>query len=275
MAEVVTSLQNQRVKNAVKLRDRRARDKQQRIIIDGAREISRARAAGVRWSAVFVCEQQRAAHAQEPIPHLAAAGAEVIHTSPQVFAKVAFGERSEGLVAVAHTPARSLDLLQLPPAPVVAVLEGIEKPGNVGAILRTADAAGISAVLLASPRTDLFNPNVIRASQGAVFSLPIAQEGTEQVIDWLRERNFPIVAAKVDGSSNYTQANLSPPCAIVLGSEADGLTRLWSSDDVTGVRLPMLGRVDSLNVSVTASVLFYEALRQANAKTAQSESESK
>ena len=275
MTEVVTSLQNQRVKEAVKLRDRRARDKQQRIIIDGAREITRAIDADLTWSEAFVCEGMLAEPARAAVRRLETAGADVIHVAPHVFAKVAFGERYEGIVAVAHAPARRLDQLQLPAAPVVAVLEGIEKPGNVGAILRTADAAGISAVLLANPRTDLFNPNTIRGSQGAVFSLPVAQAGTEQVIDWLRARQFHFVTARVDGSVSYTEAKLHPPCAIVLGSEAQGLTERWHSDDMTAVSLPMMGQVDSLNVSVTAGVLFYEALRQGAVNSTQSASKSK
>lgn len=275
MSDIVTSLQNQRMKEAVKLRDRRARDKQQRIIIDGVREITRALAADLEWSEVFFCEDSLAADSREVIEELKAAGATPIHVSPQVLAKVAFGDRNEGVVAVAKAPVRRMDMLQLGPAPVVAVLEGVEKPGNVGAILRTADAAGISAVLLADPRTDLFNPNTIRASQGAVFKLPIAEADTDQIITWLRARQFHIVAARVDASGDYAHAKMQSPCAIVLGSEADGLTDRWDAEDVIGVRLPMLGQVDSLNVSVTAGVLFYEALRQRTGQANHSDSESK
>ena len=275
MTEVVTSLQNQRVKDAVKLRDRRARDKQQRIILDGVREIERAVAADLEWCELFYCEESLDTKSHNLIEQLSAAGATAIHVTRQVLAKVAFGDRNEGVVAVAKTPLRELGTLHLPPAPVVAVLEGVEKPGNVGAVLRTADAAGISALLLANPRTDLFNPNTIRASQGAVFSMPIAQADTDQVITWLRDRKFHIVAARVDAEVDYTQADMRTACAIVLGSEADGLTDKWRGDDFTGVRLPMLGNVDSLNVSVTAGVLFYEALRQRTAQAPHSDNESK
>ena len=265
MSEIVTSLQNQRVKEAVKLRDRRGRDKQRRIIIDGVREISRAMDADIACVEAFACEALLGDQATDLVARLDSRGVEVIRVTEQVFAKVAFGDRHEGVVVVANTPMVSLQQLALPASPSVAVLEGIEKPGNVGAILRTADAAGISAVLLADPRTDLFNPNVIRASQGAVFGLPVAAAKTDEVLAWLRGRGFRILATRVDAQGDYADASYEPPCAIVLGSEAEGLTDAWRGDDVNGIRLPMRGEVDSLNVSVTAGVLFYEALRQREA----------
>jgi len=262
MTDVIVSQQNRRVKDAIKLRDRRGRDKQRRTIIDGVREIRRAAAADLHWSEVFVCDELLCDEAAEAVAELQAAGAEIVRVAPQVFAKLAFGERSEGLVAVAHTPERTLDGLALPAEPVVAVLEALEKPGNVGAILRSADAAGISAVLLASPQSDLFNPNTIRASQGAVFTLSVATATTDEVLAWLRARRFHILTACVNAEIDYTATDFSPPCAIVLGSEAAGLSDTWQGENVAAVRLPMLGAVDSLNVSVTAGVLFYEALRQ-------------
>jgi TrmH family RNA methyltransferase len=147
-------------------------------------------------------------------------------------------------------------------APLIAVLEGVEKPGNVGAVLRSADAAGVSAVILADGRTDLYNPNAIRASSGTIFSMPVCEATSSDVLAWLRERGFRIAAARVDGSVPYTKVDYRGPTAIVLGSEATGLSPIWSGNDIQAVRLPMLGAADSLNVSVTAAVLFYEALRQ-------------
>lgn len=266
MSDVITSLQNQRVKDAVKLRDRRGREKQRRIIIDGVREIGRAVGAGLLWSDVFVCEQLIADEHRRLVDDLRQAGALIQHVDRHVFEKIAFGDRAEGIVAVAQTPTRSLPSIELPAAPTVAVLEAIEKPGNVGAILRTADAAGISAVILADGGTDLFNPSTIRASGAAVFSLPSAATSSEQARRWLREREVPIVSARVDGTVDYADADLRPPAAIVLGSEAAGLSEVWRGDEVVSVRLPMLGAVDSLNVSVTAGILFYETLRQRGAE---------
>ncbi len=263
MTAAITSLQNPRVKQAAKLRDRRGRQQQQRIIIDGLREISRAVAAGLAWSEFFVGEGVGDPSVIQPLVDLLRdAGAEIVPVSAGVLAKLAFGNRCEGVVAIAHTPQRPLSTIELSDAPVVAVLEQLEKPGNVGAILRTADAAGIDAVLMADAGGDLFNPNTIRASGGAVFSTKLAAADSREVLAWLRERQLPIFAARVDGAIDYRETHLAPPAAIVLGSEADGLSDHWQGDDVTSIRVPMRGQSDSLNVSVTAGVLFYEALRE-------------
>lgn len=259
----ITSLQNARVKDAVRLRDGRHRQKQGRMLIDGARELGRAMAAGVRLVEVFVCEPLcEGEEAQRVLRELGASGVEVLPVTERVFAKLAFGHRAEGLLAVAETPGATLAGLSLPDRPLVAVLEGVEKPGNVGAVLRTADAAGVSALVAADPRTDLFNPNAVRASLGTIFTVPVAAATAAETLDWLRRQGLAIFAARVDGSVPYTEADFRGPSAIVLGSEAEGLTGQWSGEDVTPIRLPMLGVADSLNVSATAAVLFFEALRQ-------------
>ena len=182
--------------------------------------------------------------------------------SEAVFAKLAFGQRAEGLVGVAAVPQSRLEDLVLPACPLVAVLEGVEKPGNVGAVLRSADGAGVSALVVANPRTDLFNPNTIRASLGTIFSLPVAEATPDEVLAWLRGRGLQIVAVRVAGAVAYTEVDYRRPTAIILGSEAEGLSSLWSGEDVRPIGLPMLGVADSLNVSAAATVLFYEALRQ-------------
>ena len=182
-----------------------------------------------------------------------------------MFAKLAFGDRAEGILAIAATPRATLaDLPALPPDPLLAVLAGVEKPGNIGAVLRTADAAGVSAVILADPQTDLFNPNAIRASLGTIFALPIAVATATETLAWLRERHCRILTTRVDAQLTYSEAEYVGPTAIVLGSEAAGLSDAWSDADVFPVRVPMLGIADSLNVSATAAVLFYEAVRQRN-----------
>jgi TrmH family RNA methyltransferase len=182
--------------------------------------------------------------------------------TPDVFSKLAFGDRHDGLVVVAETPHRGLDELQLPTHPLVAVLEGIEKPGNLGAILRSADAAGIHAVIVADPRTDLYNPNTIRASLGTVFRENVCEATSAETIGWLRTHGLPIIAARPDAETLYDDVDFRNGAAIVLGSEAKGLSDAWRGANITAVRLPMLGIADSLNVSTTAAVLFYEALRQ-------------
>ncbi len=263
---MITSPHNPRVKLAARLRDHRQRKKEQRILIDGAREIARAIAAGVALQEVFVCPDLcRGTEAQQLLEILPGSRAEVLEVNEQVFSRLAFGQRAEGIVAVAAIPPHGLGDIVLPNNPLVAVLEGVEKPGNIGAVLRSADAAGVSALVLADPRTDLYNPNAIRASLGTIFSLPAAVASAEDSLAWLRTKGLQIVAARVEGSAIYTEIDYRRPMAIVLGSEADGLSPLWTADDIRAIRLPMLGAADSLNVSATAAVLFYEALRQRTA----------
>jgi TrmH family RNA methyltransferase len=259
----ITSLQNSRVKDAVRLRDRRHREKQGRIRIDGARELLRAIRAGVALVEVFVCKSLcQSAEARQVLEELSDCGAEILDVAEPVFEKLAFGDRAEGVVGVATMPRPTLSELKLPQNPLVAVLEGVEKPGNVGAVLRTADAAGVSALVVADGRTDLYNPNAIRASLGTIFTMPVCSATAEETLDWLRRHSLAIHAARVDGSVPYTSVDYRAPTAIILGSEAEGLTDVWTDADVTPIRLPMLGAADSLNVSATAAVLFYEALRQ-------------
>jgi TrmH family RNA methyltransferase len=261
----ITSLQNPHVKNAVKLRDRRHREKQRCILIDGARELQRAVAAGVRLVEVFVCEPLcRSDAARQVLSVLPATGAVVYSVAEPVFEKLAFGERAEGVLGVAEMPEATLDRLRLPAIPLVAVLEGVQKPGNLGAVLRSADAAGVSALVAADAQTDLYNPNAIRASLGTIFSLPVASATTQETLSWLRHQGLAIFAARVDGSILYTEADFCGPTAIVLGSEAQGLSAAWSGAGVTAIRLPMRGVADSLNVSAAAAVLLFEALRQRN-----------
>lgn len=265
MMRTITSLQNPRVKAAVRLRDRRHREKQGRIRIDGARELLRAIQAGVPLVEVFVCGPLcESDEAQRLLAELPQSGAEILEVAEPVFEKLAFGDRSEGVLGVAEMPRPTLSDITLPQNPLVAVLEGVEKPGNVGAVLRSGDAAGLSALILADGRTDLHNPNAIRASLGTIFTLPVCAATAPKTLDWLRRQGLAILAARVDGSVPYTEADYRGPTALVLGSEAQGLTGAWSADDVTPIRLPMLGVADSLNVSATAAVLFYEALRQRN-----------
>jgi TrmH family RNA methyltransferase len=263
MTTAITSLQNPRVKDAVRLRDGRHRQRQQRILVDGARELARAMAAGVKLLEVFVCESlSHSDDARQVLADLPRSGAEVLDVSEPVFQKLAFGHRAEGVLAVAEMPQPSLEDLALPQNPLVAVLQGVEKPGNVGAVLRSADGAGLSAVIAADPQTDLYNPNAIRASLGTIFTMPVCEAAGEDVLAWLRKRGIRIVAARVDGSVAYTEVDYRGPTAIALGSEAEGLSTAWNAPDIIAVRLPMLGAADSLNVSATAAVLFYEARRQ-------------
>jgi TrmH family RNA methyltransferase len=225
------------------------------------REIVRAWEAGVQLNELFHCPERCHPAAAAWLAEQQSRLPQVCEVSPAVFEKLAFGDRAEGLIAVAVPPAADLDRIPVSEG-VVAVVEGIEKPGNVGAMLRTADAAGVLGMIVADGGTDLYNPNTIRASLGAVFTLPVAAVTSHQALDWLRRHAYRILAARVDGAQPYTRADYRGRCALVLGSEAAGLTDAWRSDDVQAISLPMRGRVDSLNVSAAAAVLFYEALRQ-------------
>ena len=211
----------------------------------------------------FVCRELLAGEeSRQLVRRLEAADAAVIDVAPRMFEKLAFGSRAEGVVGVAETPRHALADLQVPDNPLVAVLESCEKPGNLGAVLRSADAAGLSAVIVADSRTDLFNPNAIRASLGTIFSMPLAAGPTAEVLPWLRRHGLAVFAARVDAGIDYTEVDFTRPTAIVLGSEATGLSDAWHGGDVTAVRLPMQGIADSLNISAAAAVLFYEARRQ-------------
>jgi TrmH family RNA methyltransferase len=263
----ITSRQNQRVKDAVRLRNGRERQRLGRFVIDGAREISRAIAAGVRCTEAFVSVNvMNSTEVQEALHRIQSARVETFEVTTEVFEKLAFGDRNDGIVVVAETPKTGLRDLRLGPKPLVAVLERLEKPGNVGAVLRSADAAGIDAVIVADGRTDLYNPNTIRASLGTVFRENVCEATSGATIEWLQEQGLAIVAARPDAEKSYTDVDVTKGVAIVLGSEAEGLSDLWTSATVMPVRLPMLGMADSLNVSTTAAVLFYEALRQRSAK---------
>ena len=258
----ITSRQNERVKEAAKLRLRRQRERQGRIVIDGGRELLRALDAGIEVIEAFVCESLSDDDVRLAAQRMMHSGAALATVTPEVFEKLCFGERAGGVVAVARTPRRTLADLKLPAAPLVAVLEGVEKPGNVGAVLRSADGAGLDAVIVADPRTDLFNPNTIRASLGTVFRAGVCAATSDEARAWLLELRVPMFAARVDAAKLYSEVDYRSGAAIVLGSEADGLTEKWAGGEVAAIGLPMRGIADSLNVSATAAVVFYEAQRQ-------------
>jgi len=259
----LTSTANPMVKAVARLRDRRERDRTGRTIVDGAREVRRALEAGTTAEEAFVCTQLlQGEDARAALDGLEARSVPVRTTNQKVFEKLAFGDRAEGVLAIVRVPSTALDDLDLPSEPLVVVLEAVEKPGNLGAVLRSVDGARADALIVASGRTDLFNPNVIRASAGTVFSVPLAAAEADDVIAWLRGRGIRILAARIGAPVAYTDADLRGPLAIALGSEADGLTAVWDGEGIEAVSLPMHGIADSLNVSVTAAVLLYEARRQ-------------
>lgn len=259
----ITSNQNPRLKNAIRLRTRRGREQQDRFLIDGYRELVRCLKRNYRVSEVFLCSEWIQEGVLEQLQDIAAQHSLTLFELPShLFAKLAYGDRSDGIVTSAFRFQLSLASLPVSEQPLIVMMESLEKPGNVGAILRTADAAGADAAIHIDPRADWFNPNTIRASTGALFSVPFCDSGWEEAYDWAVAEDIQIVATRPDAEMSYTEVDFQKPTAIVLGSEADGLTDRWRMKGVVPVHLPMLGAVDSLNVSVTAAILLFEAQRQ-------------
>ena len=260
---LIDSLHNPRIRAAVALRDRDVRIAEGRTLVDGAREALRALESGVVVDAAFVCtELVRSADAAASVRELVNRAA-VVEVSQRVHDRLAFGNRGDGIVLVVRTPSTSLETLVLGPDPLLLVTEDVEKPGNLGAILRTADGAGCAAVI-ALGGTDLFNPNVVRASVGTVFSVPVAVSSADEAIAWLGRNRIRAITARVDGPTAYTSADLTGPVALIFGSESDGLSPAWQDPAIEGVTIPMHGIADSLNVSAAAAVLAFEARRQRN-----------
>jgi RNA methyltransferase, TrmH family len=261
---LLTSLQNPRIKFLVKLRDRRPRDREGKFLIEGYRGVRRALDCGWPLEELYVCpELFQGTNEAALIAACAETGALVFETTETVFRKIAYRDRPEGLLALAPQKRTALDQLPQPPGPpLYLIAEGIEKPGNLGTMLRSADATGVDALLLADACTDLFNPNVVRASTGSLFHVPIAEASSADTLAWLRDRGVRTLAATPHADPLYTEADMTGPLAIVVGAEQYGLTQPWIDEADLAVRIPMLGQADSLNVSTATALLLYEAVRQ-------------
>jgi TrmH family RNA methyltransferase len=258
----ITSPANPRIKQLVALRRRRGREQAAITLVEGRAEVELALAAGVRPEALYYCPELSAAGAESVVAAATGQGAEVIRVSRLVFEKISYREGPDGLLAVVPAIAGSLDQLQLSASPLVLVCAGLEKPGNLGAILRTADAAGVAAVIAADPVTDWGNPNVVRASKGTVFSVPVASGTSAHVLDWIAASGLRIVAATPGATQLITETDLTGPTVIAVGAEQTGLSAAWLDRADVRVRIPMFGRADSLNVSTSAAIITYEAVRQ-------------
>jgi TrmH family RNA methyltransferase len=261
--EKISSLQNPRVKQLVKLRDRRPRDEAGVFLVEGFREIRRALEKKVALTEIyfspgwFLGENEPALIEQARL-----AGAQVFELTKDTFAKVAYRERPDGLLAVAPQWRRTLEELTLPASPFLLVVEAIEKPGNLGTILRSADAAGCDAVIVCDPVTDIFNPNVVRASTGVLFSVPLVIAESATVHAWLKGKKIRTIATTPAAETLYTSADLRGPLAVVMGSEQYGLSEFWLKNSDLPVRIPMAGQADSLNVAMATIITLFEAVRQ-------------
>jgi len=259
----ITSPANPRVKNIVRLRQRSHRDDDMRMLIEGYREISRALDNRYPVEELYFCEARfQGSNNAALLERARAAGAVLISCAAAAFDKMAYRDRPDGLLALAPPVRHPLDDIPATPCPFVVVAEAIEKPGNLGTILRSADAAGVDGVIVCDRCTDINNPNVVRASVGTLFSLPVAESSSAEALAWLRSRGIQTVAATPHAEILYSDADLSRPTAIVVGAEQYGLSSRWMEDADIKVRIPMLGQADSLNVASAATILLYETVRQ-------------
>lgn len=252
---MITSKTNPKIKNVVKLQKSSERREQNRIIIEGRREIERAIACGFVIDTLFICNEFNA-------QSLDLKANVVEEVSLEVFEKIAYREGSDGLLAVAVPKYAELKDFKPKKNPLIIVLETVEKPGNLGAVMRTADAAGVDAVIIADPRTDLFNPNAIRASIGTIFSVPLFACSSEECIKWLKKNDITIYCTYLKASINYLEADFKKGSAIVMGTESTGISDIWVEAADQNLIIPMHGIADSLNVSVTTAIVVFEAIRQ-------------
>jgi RNA methyltransferase, TrmH family len=260
----ITSLQNPRVKHIVKLRDdKRQRQQDGLMLVEGYDEIQLARSAGHEPQTLLTSPELASSQIESPT-------AETITVTRTVFEKLSYRENPDGWLGIFSIPHTSLDDLRVGELPLLIIAESVEKPGNLGAILRTADAAGVDAILVCDPRVDTYSPNVVRASRGTIFTVPVVETTSAQALVFLQKRSIQVLAATPLAGAKYTQQDLRTPLAIAVGSEDEGLSEFWLSQADLKVKIPMMGKVNSLNVSVSTALIVYEAVRQRSQTSATS-----
>lgn len=259
----IESPQNPRIKAAVKLRKSKSRQQTGQTLVEGFREILRATESGWTFNELYFCPtlylDDEAQALVEKINHR---GTPVFQCSEAAFRKISYRDTPDGLIGLSPLVGKTLDELVLPDNPLLLIAENLEKPGNLGTILRTADATGVDAVIVCGHKTDINNPNVIRASIGTLFFMPVAEASTEETLLWLEKKGIQSLAAVPNAAQKYTDADMCGGTAIVVGSEDEGLASQWLAGAYTQVSIPMLGKNDSLNVATAAAILLYEAIRQ-------------
>lgn len=260
MSKTLTSAQNPKIKAMMHLREKKERDKTGLFLIEGYRELRRAADSGIRFESVFVCPELFLGTNEESL--IQQMNAPVFDLPSYLFEKVSYRDRPDGLIAVAHQMKLSLKNLNKKSPALYVVAEAIEKPGNLGTILRSSDGVGASGVIVCDRCTDIYNPNVVRASVGTLFTLPVLEASTSEVLAWLKENRIQIVAATPSADVQFTEAPLAGDVAIVVGTEQLGLTEQWLEAADIRVKIPMEGVADSLNVAMATTLLLYEALRQ-------------
>ena len=261
----ITSFSNPRIKEVSKLRERAARNETGLMIVEGLRETTRAFDAGIQCRDVYCSQSFFDQNKKDSfVAQITQKVENAFIVKDEVFEKICFGKRNEGIVVVCPQPKHDFSSLNLSKNPFVVIVESLEKPGNLGAILRTCDGAGVEAVIACDQVTDIYNPNVVRSSTGVIFLIPVIESTSEQAVEFLKQKKISICATFLGAEKTYTQINMNKPIAIVAGSEQKGLDDFWrdAADDL--VSIPMKGKADSLNVSVATSIVLYEAVRQRN-----------
>ncbi|MCP4178806.1 MAG: RNA methyltransferase [bacterium] len=259
----ITSHQNQRIKDIIKLKNRRTRDKTQKTFLEGYRLISRALDANFPIEECYFCPSLFLGENEDGLlDNLAKQGTTVIKVSESILKKMSYRDRPEGLIAL--SPVRKHDLSKIPIVEngLYLIVEAIEKPGNLGSILRSADASGVDGLIICDKCTDLYNPNVLRASTGAVFYVPIAESTSEEALEWLNKNNITSLATTPHTDLSYESIDMKQAIAIVIGTEQYGLTDFWLKNSKIKTLIPMCGKIDSLNVAIATSIVLFEASRQ-------------
>lgn len=259
MHPLITSHQNPKIKHVLSLEKHRERSREQQFVIEGVREVKLAHHHGYKFVSLFYCPD---IISREEVLELAGDERLLLPVERTVFNKIAYREGTEGIIAVAEQKRHTLDAIKLSSVPLVLVLEGVEKPGNLGAMLRTADAAHIDAVIVCDPKTDLYNPNVVRSSVGCVFAVQTAVSTPEEVMQWLSRQQIHAFVTDLTGAIPYHTADFASPSAIVMGTESTGISDIWRTFATARIIIPMRGAIDSLNVSNAAAIIVFEAARQ-------------
>ncbi len=255
----ITSLQNPHIKQIVKLReDKKQRQRDGLMLVEGWDEINLALSAGHKPRTLLTAPELTARQISFP-------SSEIITVNRAVFEKISYRDNPDGWLGVFPIPRLSFNDLKLSAPPLLIIAESVEKPGNLGAILRTADAAGVDALLVCDPRVDIYNPNVVRASRGTLFTVPTIEAANEDALAFLQKRGIKILAATPQAEAEYTRQDLRGPLAVAVGTENEGLTDFWLEKSDVKVRIPMFGKVNSLNVSIATALIVYETLRQRSA----------
>lgn len=266
MIEEITSMQNPKIKLAMQLANRRTRNQTNLFLIEGYRELSRAVQARIKITSLFICPALFLGTNEKAL--IKQAQALTYHCSEFIFKKISYRDRPDGLIAIAEQMHDPLHSISFSPTAFVIIAEAIEKPGNLGTILRSADAAGVDGVIVCDRCTDIYNPNVVRASVGTLFTTSVVEATSQEVLNLMREHKIKIIAATPSASQDFTQVDLTGPIAIAVGTEQLGLSDFWMEQADICVRIPMHGIADSLNVATATTLLLYEVIRQRKGKNA-------